>query len=144
MNANLYETDRAAWLEKQAALLKAGKLSDIDTIHLIEELEAEMGNYKRELHRRFRVLIAHLLKWKYQPDQRSPSWKGTIRVQRRDIERLLKENPSLRRFVKEEIENAYPEAVELAADETALLEDTFPASCEWEEAEIMDPNFWPE
>ncbi|HWP00561.1 MAG TPA: DUF29 domain-containing protein [Methylococcus sp.] len=144
MSANLYEIDRAAWLEKQAALLKAGKLSDIDTTHLIEELEAEMGNYKRELYRRFRVLIAHLLKWKYQPDQRSPSWKGTIRIQRRDIERLLKENPSLRRFVKEEIENAYPEAVELAADETALLEDIFPASCEWEEAEIMDPNFWPE
>ncbi|MDD2760905.1 MAG: DUF29 domain-containing protein [Methylomonas sp.] len=144
MSANLYDTDHAAWLTQQAELIRSGRFTLVDQTHLIEELEAEVANYKRELYRRFRVLIAHLLKWKYQPDQRSSSWKGTIRVQRRDIERVLKENPSLKRFVKTEMENAYPEAVELASDETALLEDTFPTSCEWEESEILSPDFWPE
>lgn len=144
MSANLYDVDHRAWLKQQADLLKNGRFTAVDTTHLIEELEAEVGNYERELNRRLRVLLAHLLKWKYQSDQRSSSWKGTIRVQRKDIGRLLKRNPSLKRFVEAEIEDAYPDAVELASDETALLEDTFPASCEWEESEILNPDFWPE
>lgn len=144
MSANLYDTDHAAWLRQQAELLKTGRLSDVDTAHLIEELEAEMGNYERELNKRLLVLLIHLLKWKYQPDQRSSSWRGTIRVQRKDIGRLLKGNPSLKRLIDVEIEDAYPDAVDLASYETFLLQDTFPASCEWSETEILNPDFWPD
>ncbi|MEW6039030.1 MAG: DUF29 domain-containing protein [Pseudomonadota bacterium] len=144
MSANLYETDHAAWLAQQAELIRSGRLALVDQTHLLEELEAEVGNYRREIKRRLRVLIAHLLKWKYQPDQRSSSWRGTIRVQRIDIADVLKDNPSLRQTVRQAIKDAYPDAVKLAADVTGMLDDTYPASCEWEESEIMNPDFWPE
>ena len=77
---NLYREDHAAWLAQQAGLLRAGCLSDLDLERLAETLETELGNYRREIKRRMRVLLAHLLKWKYQPDRRSASWRGTIRV----------------------------------------------------------------
>lgn len=141
---NLYHEDRAAWLAQQAGLLRASCLSDLDLERLAETLEAELGNYRREIKRRMRVLLAHLLKWKYQPDQRSTSWRGTIRVQRNDIKDVLAENPSLRSGVAQAIREAYFQAVELAADETGQLEDSYPRSCEWSEAEILDDGFWPE
>lgn len=144
MSANLYEMDRAAWLTRQVELIKSGRFALVDQEHLLEELEAEVGNYRREIKRRLRVLIAHLLKWKYQPDRRSSGWRGAIRVQRIDIADLLKDNPSLRQNVRQAIEDAYSDAVKLAADETGMLEDAYPASCEWEESELLNPDFWPE
>ncbi len=68
MNANLYDNDYAAWLEQQAHLLKTGHLAELDIEHLTEELELEMGNERREIYKRLRILIGHLLKWKYQPE----------------------------------------------------------------------------
>jgi hypothetical protein len=38
----------------------------------------------------------YLLKWQWQPDHQSRSWRNTINVQRRDLMRLLKKNPTLR------------------------------------------------
>lgn len=95
MNANLYETDHAAWLERQTTLLKSGHLAELDIEHLAEELEWAMGNERREIYQRLRILMGHLLKWQHQPAQHSASWAGTIRVQRKDLGKLLKDNPSL-------------------------------------------------
>ncbi|HWP00562.1 MAG TPA: DUF29 domain-containing protein [Methylococcus sp.] len=144
MNANLYETDRAAWLAQQAELIKSGQLALVDQTHLLEELEAEMGNYRHQIRSRLRILLAHLLKWKYQPEQRSSSWRGTIRNQRQSIEDILEDNPSLRQTMAEAIKKAYAPAVRLAADETGIKETDFPTSCEWSEKEILDEDFWPD
>ncbi|QJD29275.1 DUF29 family protein [Methylococcus geothermalis] len=62
MSANLYDTDHVAWLHQQAELLKSGRLTAVDTAHLIEELEAEVGHDERELNKRLLVLLIHLLK----------------------------------------------------------------------------------
>ena len=142
--AKLHEADRFAWLEQQTCLLKAGKLGELDITHLIEELESEMGNERRELYRRLRVLVAHLLKWQFQPEGRSNSWKGTIRTQRNDIARLFKETPSLRRFLDGELAEAYSESVEWAADETGLLDETFPRECPYTTEEVLSRECWPE
>ena len=142
--ATLHESDRYAWLEQQTRLLKDGKLAELDLPHIIAELESEMGNERRELYRRLRVLVAHLLKWQFQPAGRSNSWKGTIRTQRSDIARLFKQTPSLRRFLDDELTEAYPEAVEWAADETGLLDETFPTACPYAADEIVSKEFWPE
>lgn len=142
--AILHEVDRFAWLEQQTRLLRSGKLGELDVMHLIQELESEMGNERRELYRRLRVLVAHLLKWHFQPDGRCNSWKGTIRIQRNDIARLLKETPSLRRFLDDELAEAYPESVEWAADETGLADETFPTECPYPTDKILSREFWPE
>ena len=74
-----YEQDFFAWAMKNAELIRQGRLSEIDAEHIAEELEDMGGSSKRELTNRLGVLLAHLLKWKYQPEQRSSSWSGTIK-----------------------------------------------------------------
>ena len=143
-NMNNYETDHDAWALHQAALLRAGQLSALDVEHIADELEEIMGNNRREMHRRFRVLIGHLLKWQFQPEKRTSSWRSTIRNQRNDIEDMIAENPSLKRLIPEKIASAYPKAVALASDETGFPKKTFPAACPYTEAEILNDEFWPE
>jgi len=83
MSADLYAQDHVGSAAEPAILLKVKCLEELDVEHLIEELNAIIGNERRELYRRLRVLIAHLLKWQFQSEQRYSSWKGTIRTQRR-------------------------------------------------------------
>lgn len=144
MNANLYETDHAAWLERQTTLLKGGHLAELDIEHLAEELEWAMGNERREIYKRLRILMVHLLKWQHQPAQRSASWAGTIRVQRKDLGKLLKDNPSLRRYLATEALDAYADAVELASFETGIPEADFPAENPYGLDALLDKDFWPD
>lgn len=144
INATLYDLDYAAWLEQQASLLKTGCLADLDLQHLTEELELKLGNERREIYQRMRVLIGHLLKWKYQPEQRSGSWEGTIRVQRKDLHKLLKNSPSLKRFVEPEAIEAYADAIELVSYEMKIQESIFPAERPFSIENILDKNFWPD
>jgi hypothetical protein len=80
-----YETDFYAWALHNAQLLREGKFSELDVDHLVEELE-DMGNNKPELASRFIILIAHLLKWEYQPERRGRSWERSIDEQRSQID----------------------------------------------------------
>ena len=144
MTATLYDNDYAAWLEQQANLLKTGRLAELDVEHLTEELELEMGNQRREIYQRLRVLSGHLLKWKYQPEHRLDSRGGTIRVQRKDLHKLLKDSPSLKRFVEPEAIEAYTDAVELASYETKIQESHFPAECPFTIGNLLDKDFWPD
>jgi len=144
MNASLYETDHALWLEQQARFLKTGRLAELDIEHLTETLELEMGNERRELYRRLRILLCHLLKWVYQPDQRSASWAGTIRVQRKDLAKLLKNSPSLRRFMEQETVDAYTDAVDLASFETGIPESTFPDQNPFPIDDLLNKDYWPD
>ena len=144
MNTNLYDMDHFGWLEQQTFFLKTGQLGALDVEHLTEELELAVGNERREIYRRFRILIGHLLKWQYQPDQRSASWSGTIRVQRKDLKKLLKDSPSLRRFLEVEARDAYADAVELASFETRISESTFPEYNPFSIEELLRDDFWPE
>lgn len=144
MTTATYATDYAGWARQQAELLRSGRMQEIDLEHIADELDAIMGNEKRELTRRFRVLIAHLLKWRYQPEARSNSWRSTIRYQRDDINDLLNDSPSLKPSVPEKIAAAYPKAIALAMDETGKPRSSFPQECPFTPAELLDDEFWPD
>ncbi|WP_462322518.1 DUF29 domain-containing protein [Halochromatium sp.] len=90
-----------------------------------------------------RILIGHLLKWQHQPDQCSSRWARTIRVQRKDLARLLKDSPSLRRFLEGEVRDAYVDAVDLASFETGLPKLSFPEDCPYPIQALFDQDFWP-
>ncbi|MFO1428698.1 MAG: DUF29 domain-containing protein [Candidatus Competibacteraceae bacterium] len=141
-----YEQDFYAWTQEQAALLKAGKLTEIDIANIAEELE-DMGKSQRnQLVTRLGVLLAHLLKWRHQSERRryGNSWKYTIKGQRRRIQRLLAENPSLKSKLDPLLLDAYGDAVLMAARETGFEEEQFPASCPWRLEQILDNDFWPD
>jgi hypothetical protein len=84
------------------------------------------------------VLLGHLLKWHYQPEARSKSWRATIREQRQQIQRHLKENPSLKPYLSEAIEIGYQSGLNLIDIETPLNSDQLPQICPFSEAQIFD------
>ncbi len=101
-----YETDFVAWAEAQAEALRAGRLDELDLEHLAEEIQGLAERDRRELRSRLRVLVAHLLKWRHQPDHRSRSWRATILTQRADLDDLFESSPSLGREVPDALARA--------------------------------------
>jgi hypothetical protein len=77
---------------------------------------------------RLTVLLAHLLKWEQQPEQRSNSWGATIAHQRDELGDLL-ESGTLRRHAEEVLARAYERGRRQALLETGLGEEVFPADC---------------
>ena len=96
-----YEEDLYAWSLQQAALLRARRADSLDWEHLAEEIAAVGGKDRRKLESRLCVILLHLLKWQAQPALRGASWRKTLRTQRREIRKLLKQSPSLRRDIPE-------------------------------------------
>lgn len=140
---SLYETDFYAWTQEQASLLRKQCWSQLDLLNLIEEIESLGKQQRQELRNRLSVLIGHLLKWEYQSSNRSRSWLATIRVQRRDTLRLLKDNPSLKPYLEDALAEAYENGRDLAMGETDLPEQTFPVECPYSLTEILDDRFYP-
>jgi hypothetical protein len=143
-NIGKYDSDFYAWATEQAALLRAGRLSEADIEHIAEEIETLGRSEKRELVSRLAVLLLHLLKWTYQPERRGKSWRLTIEEQRRQISRHLRDNPSLRAMLDEATADAYGDAVLRAERETDLPRDLFPWSCPYGVEQLLNDAFWPE
>ena len=89
------------------------------------------------------VLIGHLLKWHYQPQNRSRSWLATIRIQRLDIADLIEDNPSLKPYLEEALNRAYLKGVELAVREPNLPNRAFPTEFPYSLTEILSSHFYP-
>jgi len=141
--AELYDEDFFEWTRRSAELLRAGRFDQADITHIAEEIE-DMGKRDwRELNSRIQVLLIHLLKWRTQPDKRSRSWERTIAGQRVKLEQVLDDSPSLRLRIANGLRAAYAKAVHLAAIETGLALDQFPADCPFTVEQILDPEFLP-
>lgn len=140
---SLYETDFYAWVQEQAGLLRHHQWSKLDLPNLIEEIESLGKQQRAELRSRLKVLIGHLLKWEYQLERRSRSWLMTIRVQRRDTQELLEENPSLKPYLREALQKVYESGRDLAVGETNLPLKTFPQDCPYTLEEILSDRFYP-
>jgi hypothetical protein len=125
---NLYERDYYRWLTATVELLRSGRLHELDIENLVEELDDLGRSERRALESNLRVLLMHLLKWEYQPEKRSGSWKATIREHRTRIKDLLTDSPSLRPYFHEVLPSAYQRARKLASDETGLPEQDFPGA----------------
>lgn len=140
---NLYERDFYAWTQAQARMLARRDDAALDVVNLLEEVESLGRSQRNAILARLEVLIAHLLKFRLQPERASPSWRRTLREQRRQIERLIARNPSLRGLPGGALPEVYPDAVRAAAAETRLAEAVFPRACPFTIDEILDPGFEP-
>jgi len=127
--SDLYDHDFFAWANEQAALLRAGRLPDADIANIAEEIESMGRSERNQLTNRLAALLAHLLKWQFQPGLRGNSWRLTIREQRRRADRVLDQNHSLRPALPAILAEAYGDAMLIAERETGLPEDTFPTDC---------------
>ena len=141
---SLYDEDFAVWTAETARLLRAGRFDEVDMEHVAEEIEDMGKRDKRELYSRLAVLIVHLLKWKWQPEKKSESWRSTIWTQRSELELLLGDSPSLRRTVTDALAKVYPNALKTAISETGLPTRTFPGECPFSADQALDLAFLPE
>jgi len=122
----LYERDETAWLEIMAELVRDRRIEDLDLLNLSEFLSDMARRDRREVESRLAGLLAHVLKWTYQPDRRSGGWRATVEVQRHELELLL-QSGTLRAHAEEALAAAYAAAVRQAVAETGLPPETFPA-----------------
>jgi hypothetical protein len=141
MPSNLYETDFYAWTLEQTKLLKEGDFRHLDVINLVEEIESLGKQERRELENRLGILMGHLLKWDYQPEIRSKSWRATIREQRRTAQKLISQNPSLKPYLAEAIADAYESGKDLVVGETPLDYSDLPENCPYTLEQLFDPGF---
>ncbi|MFM6203377.1 MAG: DUF29 domain-containing protein, partial [Dolichospermum sp.] len=98
---SLYESDFNLWIEQTVNLLEKGEFAQLDIQNLIEEIE-DMGNNRKDaLESNLIRVFQHLLKWKYQPEKRSNSWKASITEHSLRLNKSLKKSPSLKRYLEE-------------------------------------------
>ncbi|WEK52258.1 MAG: DUF29 domain-containing protein [Candidatus Kaistia colombiensis] len=139
-----YEDDVYLWLYEQIELLRQKRIQEVDLPNLIEEL-GDMGSEKlHALESAYRLLLAHLLKWKYQPQKRSSSWEITIGRERDNIEGRERESRTLTTQAKSIVDRMYRRAVREAAIETGLPRETFPAECPWTLEQLRNEDFLPD
>jgi len=136
--------DLYSWALRQAELLRAGRLSEIDPVAIAEEIDDVGEEQYHRLESALRVVMLHLLKWDHQLDKRSRSWTMSILEHRRRILRQLRRNPGLKSQLDEALQDAYEDARVEASAETGLSLSLFPMRCPFEYSEIMERSIvWP-
>ena len=140
----LYDRDFYAWSNEQAALLRQGKLGDADVAHIAEEIESMGKTEKRELVSRLTVLLIHLLKWQFQPEKRSTSWRLSIEEQRIQLALHMADNPSLKTILPDSLATAHRLAVIGTQRETGMAAARFPMVCPYGYDQMLSDAFWPD
>ncbi|HIK31699.1 MAG TPA: DUF29 domain-containing protein [Oscillatoriales cyanobacterium M59_W2019_021] len=141
--SHLYDRDYYLWLNQTAKLVREHRLSELDIPHLVEELEDMGRSEKRAVESNLVVVLMHLLKYQYQPQKRSNSWKVTIREHRRRLRKLFQNSPSLKPYFEEVFLECYQDAREQACDETGLPRETFPTESPFTPEEAIDRDYLP-
>ncbi len=144
-----YDEDFSLWAQDQARLLEERRYDTLDWENLVEEVASLGRNDRRELKSRLEVLLMHLLKWKFQPEQLAlsrKSWRQTIAEQRSQIRLVLEDSPSLHRWLRDPdwTRSVWTMAVVKAADETDLELAKFPEEPIWRLDQILEWSFYPD
>ena len=89
------DLDFYLWTQQTVQALRSGDFSQIELDSLIEEVE-DMGNSQKDaLESNLIRVIQHLLKWKYQPQKRTNSWKASITEHSLLLNKAFKKAPVL-------------------------------------------------
>jgi hypothetical protein len=142
----LYDTDVAAWAERQAGALRRRAANEIDWDNVAEEIEEVAASQKREVRSRLRVICEHLLKWRHMRQRRyqGQSWRNTLAEQRRELQELFEDSPSMRGFAERVLAKAYVSArqdVERKSGKSLGLPDDI---CPWSLDQVLSLDFLPD
>ncbi len=138
------DDDFALWSAEQAALIRAGKFDGVDLENVAEEIASLGRSERHQIASRLAVLLHHLLKWQFQPENRSNSWLATMLGQRDAINALIADSPSLAPHPAKVLERSYRVARLDASGETGLPLAAFPETCPYAIEQILDLDFLPE
>lgn len=159
MDKTLYDHDFQQWLSQTVQQLQNRQFEGLDIEHLIEELTELGRSEKNALKSNLTILLAHLLKLRVQstaPDSMQRSWYSSVIKYSSVIEHRqrvldsLESTPSLKTFLVEAMEQAYPNARKIAIKEGKLAKfgistpsgADYPLSCPFSIQEILDEDFY--
>lgn len=111
------------WTHQPAARLRAG---DWQAVDIAEEIDTLGRSEAAALRSSLRLIAIHLLKFRFQPQRASRSWRVTVEPEQINVERSFEENSSLEPRIAELFSRAYADARRLKAAETRLPIATFP------------------
>lgn len=143
--SGLYNEDFFEWTRRNAQLLRAGQVRQSDVRHIAKEIEDLGKQDLKELHRRSRALLAHLLVGQLQPPKYAHWRLGAITEERIWLDGLVEQSPSLKIILANELPAYYAEAVRLAMAmaRTGPGRERFPTECPFTAEQILDPEFLP-
>ncbi len=141
--AQLYEQDYMLWLDTTCQLLKAGRLAEVDIANLLDELEDVGHSEKQALTSNLIVVLMHLLKYTYQPGQRSNSWRFTLKEHRRRLQEALTTSPSLKSYFEQVLAACYQDARDLTSTETGVGLENFPVEIPFSLEQVLDREYLP-
>jgi hypothetical protein len=149
----LYEQDFQVWIDTTIQNLQKREFESLDIENLIEELTNLGKSEKNALKSNLMILLAHLLKLKVQfdvPDTMKMSWYNSVIEHRQRVLNNLQDTPSLKNFLPEAIEQAYPQSRKLAIKEGKLAafgvrvpdEIEYPHTCPFSLEQILNEDFY--
>ena len=132
-----YEADVIAWAQEQAALLRAGRLDEIDAEHIADEIEDVARAEIRELAKRVAALLGYLIEHRLSPTADQPDSDPAVRRFRNSIARRLQRMPSLKIVLTDSDfwADAWDDAVLGAANDLHTVK--LPAECPWSPFEVL-------
>jgi len=153
MSNTLYDSDLQLWIEQTIQHLQNHEFESLDIQHLIEELVDLGKSEKNTLRSNLKILLAHLLKLKIQhdaPDSMKGSWYSSVVEHRQRVLDNLADTPSLKSFLVEAIEKAYPDARKLAIKEGKFAkfgvripeESEYPITFPFSIEQILNEDFY--
>ncbi|MGB5770857.1 MAG: DUF29 domain-containing protein [Crocosphaera sp.] len=141
----LYEEDFNLWIEATTKLLQENRFEEVDLDNLIEEIAAMGRSEKRELESRLITIIEHILKlqyWTAEKEYNQQGWRITIIEQRRKLNRLLKDSPSLNRFLEDIFLECYQTAREDTIKKYDLSSVIFPENSPYTVENILNIDYF--
>jgi hypothetical protein len=140
---NPYEQDYCVWLGQTIEYLQAKEFTAIDLEYLIEELKDMGRSQKDALESNLQIVLMHLLKYQYQPEKRSNSWRYTILEHRDRLERAFKHSPSLSPYLQSVFDECYRKARRKASVETGMDIHIFPIASPYSVEQVLDLDYLP-
>ena len=140
---SLYGVDNEKWLAQTLKLLKEKRLENLDSEHLIEELEELSRRDKKTVERFLEQIIRHLLLlqyWTSEYEHNSNHWKAEIMSFRIQLNEDLTQN--LRNHLRENKTKVYEKALKYVRQKTGY-EILFPEDCPYTLEQLIEIDWLP-
>ena len=123
-------------------LLQENRLEELDYDSIFQMLFEMSRSEKNSIEGLSRIIVMHLLKWVYQPEKRTRSWRTTILSHRYSLLSILEDSKILGKYLQDHLEKIYSRAKRLASSETEIPEENFPTRCPFTVDQILDDEFF--
>jgi hypothetical protein len=144
--ASLYDTDYQRWLDQTVSQLRAHDFNNLDLENLIEEIASLGKSDKRAISSYLMRLCEHLLKLKYWEAERELCFKGwdlEIANFRLQIRAILKDSPSLKKYLDENFLAEYSSARKLFLKVSELNTSLVPKEPDFTLEQALDEDWLP-